>query len=211
MCRQGVHFTLGGFGGTRATSSKRPKEDCSSSRSGGTKGLEREQGVNQGEGRKDSRRAQPESAGCSACQARGWAGLGMTRPGHCQHCSPCPVRAVTPPTAEPTREGAPAAKQQGVQGISPGPYFHPLALDLDLGLGPACSVFSHNKVSSGLFVSPQLPTPPPNALSTWASALAGPEGQSGQDRPHRRGLAAPPLGLTSASQSPTSLAGVPTR
>lgn len=115
---------------------------------GGTKGLEREQGVNQGEGRKDSRRAQPESAG----YARPGAGLGMTRPGHCQHCSPCPVRAVTPPTAEPTREGAPAAKQQGVQGISPGPYFHALALDLDLGLVPACSVFSHNKVSSGLFV-----------------------------------------------------------
>ena len=40
----------------------------------GTEGLEREQGVNQGEGRKDSRRAQLESAGCSACQARGWLG-----------------------------------------------------------------------------------------------------------------------------------------
>ena len=46
---------------------------------GGTKGLEREQGVNQGEGRKDSRRAQPESAGCSACQAQGWAGDDVAR------------------------------------------------------------------------------------------------------------------------------------
>lgn len=127
-----------------------------------------------------------------------------------------PSAGCHPPNAGPTREGAPTAKQRGVQGISPGPCFHPLALDLDLGLSPACSVFSHNEESSGLFVCfAHLPTPFPNAVST--SALVGPEGQSGLDQPHPRGdPAALPSGLTSASRSPTSLAshhlaGVPTR
>lgn len=70
-----------------------------------------------------------------------------------------PSAGCHPPNAGPTREGAPTAKQQGVQGISPGPCFHPPALDLDLGLSPACSVFSHNEESSGLFVSPTYPHP----------------------------------------------------
>lgn len=69
-----------------------------------------------------------------------------------------PSAGCHPPTARPTREGAPTAKQRGVQGISPGPCFHPLALDLDLGLSPTCSVFSHNEVSSGLFVCFAPPT-----------------------------------------------------
>lgn len=87
----------------------------------GTEDLEREQGANQGEGRKDLRHAQPESAGCSACQAQGWAGLVMTRPGHCQHCSPCPVRAVTHPRPGQPEEGLPQRSNEGFRASLQGP------------------------------------------------------------------------------------------
>lgn len=78
-CAAKESILLGGVGGLGTREQLAPsvlKRKAAVVGPWGTEGLEREQGVNQGEGRKDSRRAQPESAGCSACQARGWAGLG---------------------------------------------------------------------------------------------------------------------------------------
>lgn len=155
-----------------------------------------------------------QQAALHARPGAGWAGLVMTRPGHCQHCSPCPVRAVIHPRWANQRRGSHSEATRGSGHLSRalfppscpglGPWTEPRLLCLQPQRGVFRALcFAH------------LPTPSPNALST--SALADPEGQSGLDQPHLRGdPAALPSGLTSASHSPTSLAshhlaGVPTR
>lgn len=173
----------------QTTSSKRLKRTAAVVGPWGTEDLEREQGVNQGEGRKDLRHAQPESAeSCSACQAQGWAGLVMTRPGHCQHCSPCPVPGCHPPTARPTRGRGSWRSNEGFRASLPGPCFTSCP-----GLGPWTEPACFLQPQRGVFRALCLFRPTyhtlPNALST--SALAGPEGQSGWDWPHPEPAALP--------------------
>ena len=113
-----------------------------------------------GEGRKDSRRAQPESAGCSACQARGWAGLVMTRPGHCQHCSPCPVQAVIHPTLGQPEKGLPQQSNKGFRASLQGPVSTLLPWTWTLACAPpALSSATTRSLRGSLFVSPTYPHP----------------------------------------------------
>lgn len=202
MYSQGVHFTLG-FGDMQTTSSKRPKEDCGSSRSQ-IEDLEREQGVNQGEGRKDLRHAQPESAGCSACQAQGWAGLVMTRLGTANTAVPAQCGLSPTHGQANQRRGSHTAKQRGSGHLSRalfppscpglGPWTEPclLCLQPQRGVFRALCLFR-----------PTYPHPPlmPCLPRLWLAQKG-----SQEHWPHPRDPAALPSGLTSASRSSTSLA-----
>ena len=122
------------------------------------------------EGGTDSRRSQPESAGCSARQARcwarlGWAGRRLTQPGLCRHCSPCPSAGHHPTHSQANqRRGPPQRSREGFRASPQGPVSTlrpwPWTLDLNPDL-PTLSPATTRCLRSSLSVSPPLPTPSP--------------------------------------------------
>lgn len=135
----------------------------------------------QQEGGRDAGTPELESAGCPAHQAR--AGLGMTRPGHCQQCSPCPCAGCHSTHSQANQRRGPHGKEMRGTGHLSKAQFPPFCPGPDPALGPAppaLSLAMARCLQGSLFVPPQIPTSSSYAPPAWASVLASPGGQSGQ-------------------------------